>query len=203
MARHTGSKWKLSRREGVDLFYRSGSKYQKEGRVNQPPGVHGPKQYRSKSSGYNQQLREKQKAKRIYGILEKQFRRYYEEAVRSKSNTAETMFQLLERRLDNIIFRLGLAKTRAQARQLVNHGNVFVDGKRVNIPSFQAKVDNIITLSPKANKFSFISENLEQKYDIPTWLNLKGTVSKLVSLPSAADSDIDIKFNLIIEFYSR
>jgi len=203
MARYTGPKWKLSRREGVDLFYRAGSKYQKDARVNQPPGVHGPKQFHAKPSGFSLQLREKQKAKRIYGIFERQFRRYYEEAIKSKSNTAEIMLQLLERRLDNVIYRLGLAKTRAQARQIVSHGNVSVNGKRVDIPSFKVKTDDVISLSLKANKFSLIAENLEQKFDVPTWLDLKGAVGKIIHLPGSADIESDIKFNLIIEYYSR
>lgn len=203
MARYTGPKWKLSRREGVDLFYRAGSKYQKDGRVNQPPGVHGPKQFRSKASGYSLQLREKQKAKRIYGVLEKQFRHYYEEALRSKANTGEIMLQLLERRLDNVVYRLGLAKTRAQARQLVSHGGVCVNGKRVNIPSYQIKINDVITLSPKANKFKLITENLEQKYPVPNWLELKATAGKVIHLPGTTDVESDIKFNLIIEYYSR
>jgi small subunit ribosomal protein S4 len=203
MARHTGPKWRLSRREGIDLFYRAGSKYQKDARVNQPPGVHGPKQFRSKSSGYNLQLREKQKAKRTYGVLERQFRHYYEEAIKSKSNTGEIMLQLLERRLDNIIYRLGLAKTRFQARQTVSHGHVTVNGKRVNIPSYQVKALDLIGLDSKASKFGFVTENLEQKYPIPDWLELKATIGKVLHLPSQSDIESDIKFNLIIEYYSR
>lgn len=203
MARNIGPKWRLSRREGVDLFYRAGSKYQKDARVNQPPGVHGPKQFRSKSSGYNLQLREKQKAKRTYGVLEKQFHRYYEEAIKSKSNTGEIMLQLLERRLDNIIYRLGFAKTRFQSRQLVSHGHVTINNKKVNIPSYLIRSNDVIALDQKASKFNFVTENIEQKYPVPDWLEVKATVGKVLHLPSQNDVDSDIKFNLIIEYYSR
>lgn len=203
MARYTGSKWKLSRREGVDLFFRAGSKYQKNGRTTQVPGQHGPKQYRNRGSEYNQQLREKQKAKRIYGVLEKQFHHYYEEAIKSKENTPEIMMQLLERRLDNVVYRLGLAKTRPQARQLVNHGNVRVNNKKVDIPSFLVRSGDVVSLSNKASKFSIITENLEQKYDVPSWLSRKATVGKIERLPSIDEADSDIKYNLIVEFYSR
>jgi small subunit ribosomal protein S4 len=203
MARNIGPKWRLSRREGVDLFGRAGSKFQKDGRVNQPPGVHGPKQFRSKASGYSLQLREKQKAKRIYGVLEKQFRHLYEEADKSKANTGEIMLQLLECRLDNVVYRLGFTKTRFQARQLVSHGHATVNGKKVNIPSFQVKVEDVIALSPKASKFGLVAENLEQKYPVPEWLDQKATVGKIIHLPGLNDIESDIKFNLIIEFYSR
>jgi len=203
MARYTGPKWKQSRREGVDLFFRAGSKYQKEGRITQLPGVHGPKQYRSKPTGYSLQLREKQKAKRIYGVLEKQFRHYYEEAIKAQGNTAEAMMQLLESRLDNVIYRLGFAKTRPQARQLVAHGNVLVNGKRVDIPSYLVKINDVISLSPKAAKFAFITANLEQKYDTPLWLNKKAIVGKVERLPKNEETELDIKYHVIVEFYSR
>lgn len=203
MARHTGPKWKLSRREGVDLFFRAGSKYQKSGRVTQLPGVHGPKQYRSKSSGYNTQLREKQKAKRIYGVMEKQFKHYYEEAARSQANTAETMMQLLESRLDNVVYRMGLTKTRPQSRQLVSHGNVLVNSKKVDIPSYLCKSGDVISITDKASKFGFISECLELKFDVPAWLSRKATVGKVERLPLSDETDLDIKYHLIVEFYSR
>jgi small subunit ribosomal protein S4 len=203
MARYTGPKWKQSRREGVDLFGRVGSKYQKEGRTTQLPGVHGPKQYRSKPTGYSLQLREKQKAKRTYGVLERQFKHYYEEANKSTGNTADTMMQLLDRRLDNVIYRLGLAKTRPQARQLVSHGNVLVNDKKVDIPSFLTKIGDVVALSSKASKFSFITNNLDQKYETPLWLTRKGTLGKVERLPKSEETDLDIKYHVIVEYYSR
>lgn len=203
MARYTGPKWKLSRREGVDLFGRLGSKFQKEGRTTQLPGVHGPKQYRGKATGYGLQLREKQKAKRTYGVLERQFKHYYEEAIKSTDNTGDSMMQLLERRLDNVIYRLGLAKTRPQARQLVAHGNVTVNGKRIDIPSYLVKIGDIVTLSTKASKFALVIDNLEQKYDTPAWLNRKGAIGKVERFPKADETDLDIKYHVIIEYYSR
>jgi len=135
MARYTGPKDRLSRREGFDLFGKGG----KLTRLNVPPGVHGPKGSYS-SSQYSKQLREKQKVKRLYGLLEKQFRRYVDEALKSRGNTGELLLSLIERRLDNVVYRLGFAPTRAAARQIVGHKHVEVDGKRVNIPSYQVKV---------------------------------------------------------------
>jgi small subunit ribosomal protein S4 len=203
MARHIGPKWKQSRREKVDLFFRSGSKYQREGRINQPPGVHGPKQHHVKMSNFGTQLREKQKAKHMYGLLEKQFRRIYQQAAKAKENTPLALAQFLELRLDNIIFRFGFTSTRPQARQLVNHGHVLVNDKKVNIPSYQVHIGDIITLSPKTAKLSLISENLEQNYPIPAWLSRKAIIGKILRLPNLDEVDTNIKYNLIVEHYSR
>src|SRR3989344_4862054 len=135
MARYTGPKDRLSRREGFDLF----GKGARLTRLTVPPGIHGPKGTRNFSQ-YGRQLREKQKVKRLYGLLEKQFRRYVEKALKAKGNTGEVLLSNLERRLDNVIYRLGFAPTRPSARQLVSHGHVLIDGKKVNIPSYQLKV---------------------------------------------------------------
>jgi len=203
MARYTGPKWKQSRREKVDLFFRANSKYQTQGRINQPPGVHGPKQHHGKTSGFGIQLREKQKAKRIYGILEKQFRLIYQQAAKSRENTPLALAQLLELRLDNIIFRLGFTSTRPQARQLVNHRHILVNDKKVNIPSYLVQVGDIITLSPKTVKLLLITENLEQGHPTPAWLSRKAIVGKVLRPPTLDEVDTNIKYNLIIEFYSR
>ena len=203
MARYTGPKWKLSRREGIDLFGRPGSKFQRTGRITQPPGVHGPKQFRGRMSSFGEHLREKQKARRIYGVLEKQFRRYYDKAKSSEGNTADNFARLLELRLDNIIYRLGLTATRPQARQLVNHGHVLVNGKKVDIPSFSVNVGDVISVKPKAAKFNIIIENLQAKHSTPNWLSRKSIVGKINTLPRIEDLDIGVKYNLIIEYYSR
>jgi len=203
MARYTGPKWRLSRREGIDLFYRAGSKFQKDGRTSQPPGVHGPKQYKGKPTGYNLQLREKQKAKRMYSVMEKQFQQYYLRAVKTKGNTAEAMMQFLERRLDNVIYRLGFASTRAQARQLVSHGNVMVNGKKLDIPSFTVSVGETISLSDRCSKFDFILKNIEEKYDCPAWLTKSEFSGKVERLPMPDETDQNIDYQLIVEFYSR
>lgn len=203
MARYTGPKWKLSRREGIDLFGRPGSKFQRVGRTTQPPGVHGPKQFRGKMSSFGEHLREKQKARRIYGILEKQFRRYYEKAKNISGNTADIFAQSLELRLDNVVYRLGFTATRSQARQLVNHGHVLVNGKKVDISSFSVSVGDIISVKPKAAKFNIILENLEAKHSIPNWLSRKSIVGKVNTLPKVEDLDMGVKYNLIIEYYSR
>lgn len=203
MARYTGPKWKLSRREGMDLFGRPGSKFQRTGRTSQVPGVHGPKQFRGKMSSFGQHLREKQKARRIYGILERQFKGYYQQARKIEGNTSENFAQLLEMRLDNVVYRLGLTATRAQARQLVNHGHVLVNGKKVNIPSFITSVADVVSLKPKSAKLALILENLEAKHEVPSWLSRKSIIGKVNNLPKENDLEIGVKYNLIIEYYSR
>jgi small subunit ribosomal protein S4 len=203
MARYTGPKWKLSRREGMDLFGRPGSKFQRTGRTSQAPGVHGPKQFRGKMSSFGLHLREKQKARRIYGVLERQFKGYYQQARKIEGNTADNLARLLEMRLDNVIYRLGFTTTRAQARQLVNHSHVLVNGKKVNIPSFIVAVNDVVSLKPKSAKLNLVMENLQAKHSIPSWLSHKSTVGKINSLPKEEDLDIGVKYNLIIEYYSR
>jgi small subunit ribosomal protein S4 len=191
MARYTGPKHKLCRAEGVALC---GSVKCPVTRKNAgPPGQHGQKG-RRKQSEYGIQLREKQKVKRMYGVLERQFQRYYNLASRKKAATGEALLEILETRLDNALFRLNLASSRPQARQLVSHGHVFVNSKKVNIPSYNVKIGDVISLSQKASNLEFI---------IPAWLEKKATVGKVKSNPKREDIDIEVSERLIVEFYSR
>jgi small subunit ribosomal protein S4 len=200
MARYTGPKDKLSRREGVDLF----GKGTKLTRLNIPPGVHGPKGSGRRRSQYGTQLREKQKVKRMYGLMEKQFRRYMSEALGSRGNTVDALFSLLEARLDNVVYRLGFAPTRPMARQLVSHRHVFVDGKRVNIASYQVSPGETISLSAKAMESPVVKGILKEKdRKIPLWLKRKAAVGKIVRLPIFDDVIEPIEAQDIIEFYSR
>ncbi|MCL5411991.1 MAG: 30S ribosomal protein S4 [Patescibacteria group bacterium] len=209
MARYTGPKFRLDRREGVNLFLKGtrslGPKHPLEKKGVVPPGQHGVKGSRRKVSDYGLQLREKQKVKRIYGVLERQFRRYFREAVKGKGETGETLLQILETRLDNVVYRLGLAASRAQARQLTSHGHILVSDKKVNIPSYNVKVGDIISVSPKASEFGLVKENLKnvKVEEIPGWLERKGTVGKIVKLPTREDIGADVDEQLIVEFYSR
>ncbi|PIU71757.1 30S ribosomal protein S4, partial [Candidatus Woesebacteria bacterium CG06_land_8_20_14_3_00_39_27] len=166
MARYTGPKDRLSRREGFDLFG-AGLKLT---RLTVPPGVHGPKGTRGLSQ-YGRQLREKQKVKRLYGLLEKQFRKYVELALKSKGNTGEKLIGFLEKRLDNVIFRLGFAPSRPSARQIVSHGHVLVDGKKVNIPSYGLKVGQTVSLDARGMAIPTVAKLLKNKeIKIPPWL---------------------------------
>lgn len=199
MARYTGPKDRLSRREGFDLF----GKGAKLTRLSVPPGVHGPKGLRNPSQ-YGKQLREKQKVKRLYGVLEKQFRKYLKEALKTKGNTGEMLLSLLERRLDNVIFRLGFAPTRPAARQLVSHRQVLVNGKRVNIPSYQIVPGETVSLSAKAISNPVVKKMLEdEKYQTPEWLKRKAAVGLVERLPKSEDLTEPISVQDIIEFYSR
>ena len=205
MARYTGPSCKLCRREKQKLFLK-GSKCHTEKcpieKKNYPPGQHGLNR-RVKFSEYGVQLREKQKVKRIYSVLERQFRRYYKEAIKSPQNTGERLLQLLESRLDNVVFRLGLIQGRSSARQLVTHGNVLVDGKKVDIPSYLVKPGQVISISPRASKMVIVKDALEQNTTPPKWLSRKATVGKMERLPVRDEMSDSIKENLIIEFYSR
>ena len=166
MARYTGPKNRLSRSEGVDLGMKTpGSKAHAAllRRLNVPPGQHGPKGRRRKPSDYALQLREKQKARRLYGVLEKQFRTYFAEALKDKGNTGEKLLQQLEQRLDNIIYRLGLAPTRAAARQLVAHGHVLVNNKKVSFPSYLVQPEDVMTLKTKAFNIPSVKKLTEEK----------------------------------------
>ncbi len=203
MARYTGPKYRLCRREGENLF--GPKKYDFDIRP-YPPGQHGQGR-RTKLSDYGLQLREKQKVKRVYGVLERQFRRYYEKAAKSKGITGSVLLQLLERRLDNVIFRMGYSLTRPQARQIVSHGMVYVNGRRVNIPSFQVQEGDEIVLKFKEKSKAFIDSVLERNKDLTRqgWLNVdeknyKGTV---VKLPVREDLQFPINEQLIVELYSK
>ncbi len=206
MARYTGPRNRLARREGEDLGLKTvGSSAHASllRRMKIQPGQHGQKG-RRKISDYNKQLREKQKVKRIYGVLEKQFRRYFEIASRDKANTGEALLRLLERRLDNVVFRLNLAPTRAAARQYVTHGHIMVDGKRVNIPSFLVDVGMTITPKQKIMETPVVKKLLEEKNpNIPAWLERKGPLGRVVRMPQREDIVDNINEQLIIEFYSR
>lgn len=202
MARYTGPKHKLCRAEGVALC--GSAKCPVIRRNAFPPGQHGPKG-RRKLSEYGIQLREKQKVKRMYGVLERQFKRYYNSASRKKSATGEALLQILETRLDNVVYRLSLASSRSQARQLVTHGHVLVNGKKVTIPSINVKIGDIISLSSKAANFDFIKKLAQDTKDVnlPSWFEKKATVGKIIVLPKREDIDPNINENLIVEYYSR
>ena len=208
MARYTGSVCRLCRREGCKLFLKGDRCYGPNcavGKRPTPPGEHGQARQR-KQSEYGMQLREKQKAKRAYGVLENQFHHYFEEADRQKGITGENLLVLLERRLDNVVYRCGFGSSRAQARQLVRHGHIRVNGKKVNIPSFLVNVGDVITIrekSAEAEHFKALREGSGKM--VPKWItvdneNLKATVA---AAPARDDIDLTIQENLIVELYSR
>ncbi len=199
MGKYNGPKDRLSRREGFDLF----GKGARLTRLTVPPGMHGPKGTRMLSQ-YGRQLREKQKVRRIYGVLERQFKKYVGQALKSRGNTGEVLISTLERRLDNTIYRLGFAPTRPAARQLVGHRHVLVDGEKVNIPSFQVKVGNTITLTSKAMEIPSIKKLLsEEDHKVPSWLARRAAVGKVVSKPKREDIIEPISEQDIVEYYSR
>ena len=202
MARYTGPRTKKSRRYGVPLF----GPHKALERRNYPPGMHGDKG-RRKQSEYATALGEKQKLRLMYGLLEKQFRRYYEIALQRRGVTGETLLQLLETRLDNVVFRLGFANSRRAARQMVNHGHIAVDGKRVTIASFNVKVGNVVTVRENARSRQLGTRGLAatQIAPIPEWLlqdkdNFKGEVKRI---PSREEIAPIVNEQLIIELYSR
>lgn len=201
MARYTGPKDRLSRREAFDLFGKGG----KLTRLNVPPGVHGPKGQMRRVSQYGMQLREKQKTKRFYGVLEKQFRRYVDEALKSKGNTGEALLSLLERRLDNVVYRLGFAPTRPAARQLVSHAQVFVNGKKVNIASYSVRAGETISLTATAMEIPSVKKLLEGGVEAktPDWLERKAAVGKMKKNPTIDDVPEPISTQDIVEYYSR
>lgn len=208
MARYTGPSCRLCRRENTELFLKGERCYTDKcaiKRRNYPPGQHG--QGRSKTSDYGVQLREKQKVRRIYGILENQFRGYFERADRLKGVTGENLLFLLERRLDNIVYRLGFASSRIEARQLVRHGHFTLNGRKVTIPSIQVKTGDTVELREKSRKVASINESLEAvvRRGIPQWLELdkgafKGSVK---TLPVREDITMPIQEQLIVELYSK
>lgn len=208
MARYIGSKCKQCRREGKKLFLKGERCFSAACSVEKrpyAPGQHG--QSKSKMSEYGLQLREKQKAKRIYGILEGKFRTYFEEADRKKGITGENLLRILELRLDNVVYRIGLGRSRTEARQVVRHNLITVNGKRVNIPSYQVKVGDVIEVKEDAKsfeRFKLISEVTGSRI-VPEWLegdieNLRGTVK---ALPAREQIDTDIAETLIVEHYSK
>lgn len=206
MARYTGPKNRLARREGMDLGLKSVGSHAHASllkRLNVPPGQHGPRG-RRKVSDFGLQLREKQKVKRMYGLLERQFRKNFERARKWKGNTGEKLLEFLERRLDNAIFRLGLSPTRALARQLVGHRHVLVNGKLVNIPSYLVKQDQVISLTSIGANIPAVKKLLDDKTFTPAdWLARQGPAGKIVRSPIRADVKEDINEQLIVEHYSR
>ena len=201
MARYTGPKNKLSRREGVDLFGTGSKSLQK--RLNIPPG--GMPRRRRKTSDYGLQLREKQKVKRMYGLLERQFLRYFEQANRGAGVTGLKLLQLLEQRLDNVVYRLGFARTRPMARQLVNHGHVLVDGHKVDVPSYRLTPGQTVRLTEDVMKTPQLEELLEDKSTyVPEWVQPTGHgEGRMIRLPDRGEIDAHISEELIVEFYSR
>ncbi len=208
MARYTGSVCRLCRREGAKLFLKGDRCYTDKCAIDRrayAPGQHG--QARKKQSEYGLQLREKQKARRIYGVLENQFRRYFHEADRQKGITGDNLLRLLERRLDNVVYRLGIASSRTEARQLVKHGHFTVDGKKVNIPSYLVKVGEEVAVKDKSKsspRFTELKEALAHK-NPPAWLDVdKDNLSgRVITLPSREEIDAPIQEHLIVELYSR
>ncbi|HET7099300.1 MAG TPA: 30S ribosomal protein S4 [Patescibacteria group bacterium] len=199
MAKYIGPKDRLSRREGFDLFG-AGDKMT---RLQTPPGVHGPKGTRG-GSQYGKQLREKQKVKRLYGILEKQFRKYAEVAMKSKGNTGEVLLTSLEKRLDNVVFRLGFAPSRPAARQLVSHRHILVNGKKVNIPSYKLTIGDTVSVDAKGLAIPEVKTTLEDiEVKIPAWLERKAAVGKFAKEPKREDITEAITEQDIVEFYSR
>jgi len=201
MARYTGPKHKLCRAEGIALCGLPKCPVIKKNAA--PPGQHGQKR-RRKQSEYGIQLREKQKVKRVYGVLEKQFKRYFDQAARKKSATGEALLQILESRLDNVIYRLNFAESRPSARQLVSHGHVVVGDTKVTIPSYNVKMNDVISLSQKASNLFSVKKLAEDKNrKLPSWLEKKATIGRVKSMPKREDIEIDINERLIVEYYSR
>ena len=199
MARYTGPKRRFSRREGVALFAKDAKALERRGAV--PPGMHGVRG-RRRISEYRLQLREKQKTKRIFGLLERQFRNYFQEASKIKGTTGLMMLQFLETRLDNVIYRLGFAGSRAGARQMVSHGHVLVDGKKINIPSYRVKLRQTIALSSKLGDNIQVKKALEGSQTLPPWLEKKALVGKVLRMPEREEVE-QVDERLIVEFYSR
>lgn len=206
MARYTGPQCKLCRREGVKLYLKGDRCYSEKcaiARRAYAPGQHG--QSRKKLTNYGLQLREKQKAKRIYGILETQFRNYYEEAERQKGISGENLLRILETRLDNVVFRLGFASSRVEARQLVRHGHFTVNGKKVNIPSFEVSVNDVVAVKEKSRTSDKFKAFVEIATNVPKWLTVDKDKmeGQVVALPQREDIDIPVNETLIVELYSK
>jgi len=209
MARYTEAKCKMCRREGTKLFLkgtRCSSLKCSFDRKKYAPGQHGPNS-RKKTTDYALHLREKQKARRIYGVLEKQFRKYFWAADKKVGVTGENLLEILERRLDNVVYRMGFASSRSAARQIVRHGHVLVSGRKVNIPSYLVKANTIIEIKPSSRSNFHIKESFESVTDIERygWLSVDKTQFKgeFLFVPRREDMGIDINDNLIVEFYSK
>ncbi len=201
MARYIGPKNKLARKIGEDLGLKTNA-LKANKRIGIRPGQHGAKG-RRKVSDFGTQLREKQKVKFIYGLMEKQLHKLYVEASKNPTATGAALLGLLERRLDNVVYRLGWAPTRAAARQLVNHGHVKVNERKMGIPSYPVLVDDIVRLDDKAIDMPTVAALLKEEVTIPTWFEKKGPIAKVARLPQREDIQEAINEQLIVEFYSR
>ena len=200
MSRYTGPRNKISRRFGIDIFERGSRSLDR--RIAQPPGQHG--QRRRKVSEYAMQLQEKQKARFRYGLTETQLRRVFEKAQRQKGATGENLMRLLERRLDNVVFRLGLARSRSQARQYVNHGHVLINGRRVDIPSYSVEVGEVVSVGETARKMPLLQEmEQDRATQVPRWLERAEWGGRISAFPERGEIPPDITDQLIVEFYSR
>ena len=206
MARYIGPKCKLSRREGTDLFLKSGARaLESKCNIEAAPGQHGAR--RGRQSDYGTQLREKQKVRRIYGVLERQFSGYYKEAARKKGATGENLLQILECRLDNVVYRMGFGATRAESRQLVSHKTISVNGSTVNIPSYQVKAGDVVAVREKSKNQLRIAQALDlcvQRGRVE-WVEVDSDKKSGVfkSVPARSDLSADINENLIVELYSK
>lgn len=212
MARYVGPSCKLCRREGMKLYLKGEKCYTEKcpfERRSYPPGQHGKEASfrRRKLSDYSMQLREKQKTRRIYGVLERQFRRYYHEAERRAGLTGENLLAVLESRLDNVVYRLGLADSRAHARQLVQHGHFTLNGRKTNIPSALVRANDVVGVRPQSLSNTYFKERRELlgKREVPTWLSLDEATmdGRVLALPTRQEIDVPVSEQLIVEFYSR
>jgi small subunit ribosomal protein S4 len=207
VARYTGPKAKLSRREGTDLFLKSARRSLADKcKLDTKPGQHG-RTSGARTSDYGLQLREKQKVKRMYGVLERQFRRYFAEAERRKGNTGSNLLALLECRLDNVVYRMGLASTRAEARQLVSHKAISVNGQTMNIPSAQIRPNDVVAVREKSRTQTRIQDalSLAEQSGFPSWVSVDKTKMEgtFKAVPDRSDLTADINESLIVELYSR
>ncbi|MGD8498524.1 MAG: 30S ribosomal protein S4 [Chromatiales bacterium] len=206
MARYIGPKCKLSRREGTDLFLKGrGRALESKCKIDKPPGQHSDR--RTRLSDYGVQLREKQKLRRIYGVLERQFRNYYKAASKRRGSTGENLLQLLESRLDNVVYRMGFGVTRAEARQLVSHKAVTVNGQQVNIPSYQVQAGDVVAIAEKARKQARVQDALAlaEQFGFPDWIDVdaKKMEGTFKSVPERSDLPADINESLVVELYSK
>ena len=207
MARYLGPKAKLSRREGTDLFLKSARRpIADKSKFESRPGQHG-RTSGTRTSDYGLQLREKQKVKRMYGVLEKQFRRYFEQAERTRGITGATLLQLLERRLDNVCYRLGFGTSRSQARQLVRHGHFLVNGKKVDIPSYAVRAGDEVKVRPSSAKNAVVAHAIDEVKGrgVPEWLQVDAAAvaGRVLSVPTREQINLPVQEQLIVELYSK
>ncbi|MBI2621908.1 MAG: 30S ribosomal protein S4 [Candidatus Levybacteria bacterium] len=200
MARYIGPKHKVARREGINVLDKTSNSLLR--RLNIPPGQHGRKR-KKRLSEFGEQLREKQKAKATYGLLEKQFKNLFRNVEAKRAETGELLIAHLETRLDNLVYRLGFARSRAGARQLVSHGHVFVNDKKVTIPSYQVRVDDIISLGPKYQNNPAVLQAMEERKEFLPFVVREGALGKLLRMPKKDDLEVPFNTQLIIEYYSR